>query len=156
MEFSVVLPGPIRPVDGLLFLDATWQGAPEWSDTDSWVADDAPDLVYAPPPAPGLRIRLGVPELEAVSVHVTGHQPDGARRVYSSSLVVGDHGWTLEAAGRWRDVVAPGGTYPVEVWVDAEAPPSVREVWIVLGARSPRTLGRPRPTDFSRGAGLSP
>ena len=132
------------PLDEIEFLDATWQGIPVWGDTGTWVATDVPGLAYAGPPWPGLLIAARIPVGESVTVSVSDRPPPSMHQVFASELIVGDHGFFVAAGDGHMTVPVQAGNYPVAVWVDGDTPDATRRCCIVLGARMPRQLGRPR------------
>ncbi len=120
-------------------------GGPVWGDTDVWVATDAPELVYAGPPWPGLLIAIRVPAGEAVTVRVSDRPPTSSmNQVFASQLIVGGHGFYLVVRADSPTIPVETGNYRVTVWVDGETPDATRQCSIVLGAQTPRQLGQPR------------
>ncbi len=128
------------PVAHVALLDATWQGEPEWG-SDPWVALDGPDLVYQGPPFPGVLVRFGISDQEAVRVSVSNSVPDWAPvHVATSELMVGSHGFHLSVGDVTRSVRRDEGNYSLEVWVDQVRPGHAKSVALVLGPRQPRRL----------------
>lgn len=132
--------GPDEVVD---FLDATWQDAPRFTD-DPWIALEA-DLAYPGPPYPGFLLRVSTAIGEQLRVTV-GEVPrhETPLRVVATELIVGPHGFSIQAGGRFESVSVVSGNYDAEVWVAPLGKGRTLDVSIVLGSPKPRRLG-PKP-----------